>query len=329
MKTGMPALCLALFFALLTLSSQRLVAQAVSNAPQLFVPGLISGAADDMSPAFTPDGKTVFFTRGNPSGSMILVSHFVNGKWSSPVIAPFSGHWSDLEPAMAPDGSFLVFASNRPVDGSAKPIDGDYDGRVFPAMGGNLWRVEHQGTRWGKPQRLPDTINADTGTFSPSIASDGSIYFMRPAKADGRFALYRSEYCDGAYEAAVPIGVGDDTTEDVDPAVAPNESFIVYSSSHPDRHDQKRIFIAFRKNGKWGTPTDLGDEVNEKGNNIEARLSSDHTTLYFSTNSVPFTMFPRSEKQAQRALNEMQIWADGRENIWYVSLKPWLKKRRN
>ncbi len=327
MKIGVPVLCLALPFTLIAVRSERSLAQVMSNHPQLFAPGVISGAADDMSPAFTPDGKTVLFTRGNASGSMILVSHLKSGEWSAPVIAPFSGKWSDLEPAMAPDGSFLVFASNRPTDGGMKPIDGSYDGKVFPAMGGNLWRVDRQGTGWGEPRRLPNTINADTGTFSPSVASDGSIYFMRPAKANGHFALFRSHYRGGIYEPAEPVGVGDDTTEDVDPAVAPDESFIVYSSNHPYRRDQKRLRIAFRENGRWSTSIDLGDEVNEEGSNIEARLGSDHTTLYFSTNTVPPLSLPRSQDQAQGTLEQMQIWADGRENIWYVSLMPWLEKR--
>jgi hypothetical protein len=328
MKIRVPVLCLALVFSVVAVHSKPSLAGTMSNTPRLFAPGVISGAADDMSPAFTPDGKTVYFTRGNDSGSIILVSHFANGNWSTPVIAPFSGKWNDLEPAMSPDGSFLVFASNRPADGGMKPIDGTFDGKMFPALGGNLWRVDLQGKGWGEPKRLPDTINADTGTFSPSIISDGSIYFMRPAKANGHFALYRSQYRGGTYDAAVPIGVGDDTTEDVDSAVAPDESFIVYSSNHPDRHDKKRLLIAFRNKGQWGKSVDLGDEVNETGSNVEARLGSDHTTLYYSTNTVPPITFPRSQEQAQRALEQMKVWADGRENIWQVSLEQLLEKRR-
>lgn len=326
MRLSVPVLFLALPLTLFAVHPARLLAGS-SNAPRLFAPNVISGAADDMSPAFTPDGKTVYFSRGNDSGSMILVSHLVNGKWSEPAIVPFSGKWNDLEPAMAPDGSFLVFASNRPAGGGTKPIDGNFNGKVFPAQGGNLWRVDRSGSGWGEPKRLPDTINADTGTFSPSIVSDGSLYFMRPAKTNGHFALYRSQYRDGAYQAAVAIGTGDDTTEDVDPAVAPDENFVVYSSNHPDRHDSKRLMIAFRDKGRWGTAIDLGDEVNEKGSNIEARLGPDHTTLYFSTNTVPPIAFPASQEQAQRALEQMKVWADGRENIWCVSLEPWLEKR--
>jgi hypothetical protein len=330
MKMKRPTLMsyLAGLLALAGTNPPACLAQTMTNSPKLFAPGVISGAADDLSPAFTPDGKTVFFTRGNGSGSMILVSNLVNGQWSPATVAPFSGKWNDLESSMAPDGSFLVFASNRPAADGGKPIDGNFNGKVFPGLGGNLWRVDRAGKGWGQPQRLPDTINAGTGTFSPSITSNRSIYFMRPDSSSGRFHLYRSQYSGGTYLTAEPVGVGDDTTEDVDPAVAPDESYMVYSSNHPDRHEPKRLLIAFRKRGAWSTPVDLGDEVNEKGSNIEARLGSDHVTLYFSTNSVPPVSFPRSPEQAQRALADMQVWANGAENIWYVSLAPWLEKSR-
>ena len=309
-------------------TSPACLAQAADNSPRLFAPGVISGPADDLSPAFTPDGKAVFFTRGNASGSMIMVSTLADGHWSAPTIAPFSGRWNDLETSMAPDGSFLVFASNRPATGSGPPIDGNWGGHSYPGRGGNLWRVDRTGSVWGEPKRLPETINATSSTWSPSVSSDGSIYFMKPDNAAGSFHLYRSQYRGGTYLSAVSIGVGSDTTNDVDPAVAPDESFLVYSSHNAARHDPNRLRIVFRTKDGWGAPVDLGDEVNEQGSNIEARLGPDHVTLYFSTNTVPPASFPRSPDQAQRALAEMQVWANGSENIWYVSLAPWVAKNR-
>jgi WD40-like Beta Propeller Repeat len=294
------------------------------NSPKLFAPGVISGPAHDLSPAFTPDGKTVYFTRSNGSASIIVTSTFANGQWSTPAIASFSGTWNDLEPAMAPDGSFLVLASNRPTADGGKPIDGTFNGKTYPGAGGNLWRVDRTGGGWGQPKRLPDTINTGTGVFSPAITSDGSLYFMKPDSQTGNFHLWRSQYSGGAYLAPVPAGLGDSTTEDVDPTIAPDESFIVYTANHPSKHDQKRLRIAFHKKDGWGTPVDLGDEVNEAGANVEARLGSDHRTLYFSTNTVPPVSFPQSQEQSQRVLAEMQVWANGNENIWYVSLAPWL-----
>jgi len=308
--------------------SQGALAQAGSG-PRLFAPGVVSGPADDFAPTFSPDGKTVYFTRGNTGDYMILVSTFANGLWSRPQMAPFSGKWRDMEPAMAPDGSFLVFASNRPANPGGKPIDGHFNGKTIPAGGGNLWRVDRvrNGNEWGEPERLPDLINANTGTFSPNISTDGSIYFMRPDEKTGNFHLYRSQFRESNYLPPVLGEVGDATTEEVDPAIAPDESYLVYSSNHPLQHDPKRLRIMFRRQDGWGSPIDLGDDINEKSSNVEARLGADSKTLYFSASSVPPVSFPHSPVEALQHLKEMEVWANGRSNIWFVSLTPWLDKR--
>ena len=57
-----------------------------------------------------------------------------------------------------------------------------------------------------------------------------------------------------------------------------------------------------------------------------ASRGSHHVTLYFSTNTVPPQSFPRAAEQAQHALGGMDVWANGSENIWYVSLAPWVAK---
>ncbi len=130
-----------LFFAQITGFASHLKAQDLK--PALFAPGVISGPVDDASPAFTPDGKTVYFYRGGSAlGRVILVSHLRNGKWSAPVIAPFSGQWRDIEPAMAPDGSYMIFASNRPATPGGRALSGFYSSRTIPLGGGNLWRVD-------------------------------------------------------------------------------------------------------------------------------------------------------------------------------------------
>lgn len=82
--------------------------------PQVFAPGVVSGPANDGSPAFSPDGNTIFFTRSAANWSAIVESHKIRGQWSHPILAPFSGEWSDSSPAMSPDGNYLVFETKRP-----------------------------------------------------------------------------------------------------------------------------------------------------------------------------------------------------------------------
>jgi hypothetical protein len=102
------------------------------------------------------------------------------------------------------------------------------------------------------------------------------------------------------------------------------EGFPRKKREHPGRGEPKRLHIAFRKAEEWSTPPDLADSVNELGSNIEAGLSPDRRTLYFSTNTVPPVDCPRSTEQTERDLSQMATWANRRQNIWFVSLAHWL-----
>src|ERR1700742_3940546 len=94
--------------------------------PRLFSEGVISTRDDEFGGTFTPDGNTCFFSKSVPRSYIyvICVSHFVNGKWGTPEIAPFSGRYRDFDPVLSPDGTKLLFASDRPVHGETKH---DYD----------------------------------------------------------------------------------------------------------------------------------------------------------------------------------------------------------
>lgn len=234
--------------------------------------------AHDVSPAFSPDGATVVFTRGSGASRRLYVAHRNGSAWSTPVPVPFSQHWMDLEPAMAPDGSYLVFATNRPAHDEGAALDGQWGGQAWPGRGGNLWRVDRVGTGWGTPVRLPDVVNTSSSTFSPAVTSDGSVYFMRADPSDGTFHLYRSRLRHGHYKAAQPLALGGGKAHsDYDPAVAPDASFLIFTSDRaPASPDGDHLFIALATAKGWSTPRDLGIAGNE------ARLGADHRTLYFN-----------------------------------------------
>ncbi len=276
--------------------------------PQLFAPGVISGPDHDAAPAFAPDGRTVWFGRSDATHSTILEAHLEAGRWSAPRTASFSGRWRDMEPAMSPDGRYLVFVSNRPADGVGAPLDGFFMGQAFPGGGGNLWRVERTADGWGAPARLPDVVNSDASTFAPSVVADGSLWFMHPTDGGRRFRLYRSQWRDDHFEAPQPLPFSDGSSTDVDPAAAPDESFVVFGSNRPPARDMD-LFISFRNGSAWDTPRHLGNVVNSPGSDAEARLSPDARTLYFS-----------SERRSTAPGDRDAAWNNGKYNIWSVDL---------
>ena len=302
-----------------------LCGSAQAADPTVFGPGIISGPANESSPVFTPDGDTVYFTRSNSSDNVLLQSHRKGDGWSEPAIAPFSGQWRDLEASMAPDGSYLIFASSRPVPETGKQPDGHWGGTVHVGRGGNLWRVDRTKSGWSQPKHLPATVNRNGSTFGPSIAANGDLYFTDMDDGSKHSHLYYAAYKDSSYAAPQPMPFTDPRWSDVDEAVAPDGSFMVFCSNRPPTPAQQLdLFIVFRKDGKWGEPQHLPDSINHLGGIIEARLSPDARTLYFASGYEVPVSYPKDAAAAVSSVKDMDSWNDGNYNIWQVDLTPYL-----
>lgn len=289
---------------------------------QLFAPGVVSGPANDGSPTFSPDGKTLFFTRYAAHWNVILESHLVNGAWSEPVLAPFSGQWPDSSPTWSPDGKYIVFVSTRPktpLTELPKP------GEPIRGIVSNLWRVDRTPTGWSEPIRLPDEVNITGAMFKPSVATNGDVFLtvIGPVAAK---SIYVSLLRNGSYQRATLLPFSDGSKLDVDPEVAPDESFLVFSSAgrvEGDAHE--RLFLVKREGDHWGVPTMIRyqNDVTRYGASTdnEPKLGRDAVTLYFSSDRTEVTHFPRTRAQAEDDLERLNHWDNSNANVWTISLK--------
>lgn len=269
------------------------------------------GSGTDASPAFTPDGKTVYFNHANGEKRTIMVSHLHRGKWSAPKAAEFSGTWRDIEPAMSPDGSFLIFVSNRPAVDGGEVLDGFFGGQTRPGKGGNLWRVGKVKKGWSRPVRLPDIVNTNSAIYSPAIARSGNIYFAQPDPETKKTRMFYSQFNGGKYTPPKPVSFSDGVRSDYDPVVAPDESFIIFSSNRPPTPAQQSgIFIAFWDGKQWETPVAFQPFLL----GIEARLSPDLGTLYFTTD------YPSLESTQEGLTLSASPAAPRPQRIWDIPL---------
>jgi Tol biopolymer transport system component len=302
--------------------AQAAIAQTVYVAtPQIFSPGIISGPGNDGSPTFSPDGNTLFFTRSAAHWTAILESHKRNGQWSNPELAPFSGIWPDSSPAMSPDGSYIVFQSTRPTGDSQA-------GDPVPHPVSNLWRVDRRNDIWSEPKRLPDTVNIGNSIWKPSVAADGTVY-LTFIDDKGHKRLYAATYQNGVYQMAQPLSFSDGTTADVDPEIAPDESFLIFCSSGRLKGDDKdHLFIAKRSGRGWGPVVQIRYEGDDKpygySTDDEPHLGPDHRTLYFSSDRAEPVHFPRTREQALKDLDRLEMWDNSNSNVWSISLLPLL-----
>lgn len=293
--------------------------------PEVFAPGVISGPANDGSPTFSPDGGTLFFTRSSAHWSIILESHQLKGGWSEPKVASFSGEWSDSSPALSPDGSFLVFVSVRPLS-----MDSAQAKQSGSAMASHIWRVNRVGSGWSAPVQLPESVNAFQWIFRPSVAADGSIYFTAAVKGK-ELSLFRSQYQNGAYRNAEPLSFSDGSVKDVDPEIAPDQLFLVFTSKRPRPGDtsHEHLFIVYNQGGVWGSIVPIryaGDDANGSSEDNDPRFGADHRTIYFSSDRTLAVHFPRTHEQASEDYQRLETWDNSNSNIWVISLGPVLRE---
>ncbi|AFK02332.1 OmpA/MotB domain protein [Emticicia oligotrophica DSM 17448] len=123
------------------------------------------------TPTFSPDGKTMIYSRGNTgkrkdlSPDMDLyISRYVDGSgWTEPryVSASDSASW-DGTPAFSRDGKTIYFSSNRP---------GGFGGL-------DIYRVNMDASgRFGNPVNLGKEINTAGDEMFPYVSEDGKLYF--------------------------------------------------------------------------------------------------------------------------------------------------------
>ena len=284
----------------------------ILGAPAIFGVGSPAASANDGSPTFSPDGKTLFFARSGSTWSTIMESNNVDGHWSAPRIAPFSGTWSDWAPEFSPDGRWVIFVEVRP-DTHA-----------------NLWRVERPADGWSSPRGCPmrsiSAARCGSRVSRPTAASTSSHRRERP-QAALRFAFRNAQ---ARISRAQPLPFSDGSKGDVDPEVAPDESFLVFASNgRVSRGRKDHLFIAFRRRAAVGVPCGYGIPVTTSTAPVPiTNRTWDPIAGRCTLAAIVFCASTSRERRPKRSA----IWpgcestGNGSHNAWSVSLSALLDR---
>jgi len=184
-------------------------------------PHWINSGLNNRDLTLSPQGDELYSTVTSPANQFaaIITSRKVDGTWTPPAIASFSGTWSDIEPMFTPDGQRLWFSSTRP-----KP---DRDGDDW-----DLWYMERTADGWSAPVNPGAPINSEANEFYPSIASNGNVYFTAERDiGEGSEDILRAVWEDGRYSRIESIGPGVNTGGfEFNAFVAPDESYVLFSA---------------------------------------------------------------------------------------------------
>jgi Tol biopolymer transport system component len=271
----------------------------VARAPELLGAGTISTPENDLNSAFTPDGRTIYFTRAagaNGRFGVIVVSRMLrSGRWSTPEVADFSGQYADYDPFVTPDGSRLLFISKRPTTGGEPKSDFD------------IWAVDRAGNGWGTPRNLGPRVNSDGDELYPSVASDGTLYFSSCGRSDsrGRCDIYRARFREGQY--LEPENLGDSVNtpaSETDAYVAPDQSYLIVTVyGRDDAAGDGDLYVNEFRGGAWSKARHLGPEINTVAREYCPIVSADGRYLYF-TSQVGFADAPRLRRLSYPELRD-------------------------
>lgn len=282
------------------------------SEPAIFAEGVVSTGDFDSHPAFTPDGKTLYFVRSTPNFSRwtILVSRSVKGRWNTPEVARFSGQYSDADPFITRDGSRFYFISNRPVAARAKP---DLD----------IWVMEKTATGWSDPKNVGAPINSSGSEWYPTVAANGTIYFGSDREGGrGRTDIYRSRLVDGKYAPPENLGEGINTQfNEFEPLIAPDESFLIFmGGGRADGRGGFDLYISYNRNNVWTKPTNLGNKINSEGNEYSPAISPDGKYFFWSSTRSSADQPSKQRLDYSQLMRSLRSPGNGLGDIYQIDI---------
>lgn len=243
------------------------------DEPELFAPGIVSSIWGLHSTAvFSPDGNEVYwapmmtfpgeiYSRGG-----LLMMTRVDGRWTAPAWAPFSGpSGNDDVPFFSADGNRLYFISRRPPAGEKQKGSE------------KIWFVDRTPGGWSEPQPLDPHVNSMHMHWEFSLDRERNVYFAGNSPGGlGMNDIYRARFTQGGYEKPVNLGAPvNSSAGEESPFVAPDGSYLLFSR----RYD---LWVSFRgTDGAWSEPVNLGPGVNSPEIDLCPVVTADAKYLFF------------------------------------------------
>jgi hypothetical protein len=282
---------------------------------EVFAPGIVSTEHGEFCSVFSPDGNEFYFALTGAPYPVIVAMRQINGQWTEPEIAPFSGKYLDYDMAFTPDGKRLFFCSQRPLGGDGPPSNNT-----------DIWYVEREDTGWSEPKHLQGAVNSDAQEYYPIFAQNGTLYFSSTrAGGHGGADIYRARFENGNYLEPENLGPPINTENfEGDLFIAADESYIIVTCyGRPDSLGSGDLYIGFRKeDGSWSPLENMGTSVNSRANEHCPILSPDGKYLFFSSGRSRYPEYSKEAITYSEKIAMMNSWCNGRnEDIYWVDAK--------
>ncbi len=245
---------------------------------EIFAPGIISTDRSEINSVFTPDGDEFYFTVWTmETGTKIMVTSQIEGRWTAPEVASFSNHDSDVDMAFSHDGKRVFFATRRPRPGETEIRENGFD----------IWFADRAEEGWGDEKYLGPVVNSGTSQVYPTVTRDGTLYFQAVREEGyGKADIYRSRLIEGIYQTPENLGpVINSENYEGDVFIAHDESYLIVSiSGLKDGYGKGDLYISFRSHDdSWSPLKNMGGAINSDKRDFCPMVTPDGKYFFFSS----------------------------------------------
>lgn len=270
-----------------------------TDQPQLLVPELLASPVVEYNGTFSPNGSEFYYTTDTPYNAYITFTTMqVDGTWSIPKIASFSGEFSDYDPLFSPDGNRIYFSSSRPENDN---------------QNSKVWYVERKDSLWSEPIRVVLTGEEENEYYS-SLTNDGSIYFNIWSKGD----IYKAVKTDSIYQVEALPEIINSGRDKGDPFIAPNEEYLIYRG-YDDTLGRGDLYISFNIDGTWTNPENLGEPINSSSHEMCPWVSHDGKLFVFASGRIQEKLQTSALDSIEKVHEKSTSYDNGRLNLYYTS----------
>lgn len=211
----------------------------------------------------------------NARRAEIVEYRAIDGAWTAPRTAPFSGRYDDAEACESLDGRWVYFASRRPKPGSKENWGAP-----------NIWRCRRgEDGAWGEPEYLT-AVNSTAYDGYPCLTADGSLYFSsnRPG-GPGDVDIYVSRLRNDEHDPPELVESLSSPLSDNDPYVSPDGRIVLFTRNRDARFEQIDLFVSVRQDDRWLAPIPI-ESVRRPGWNLSPLLTPDGRLLIYNSSQA-------------------------------------------